>query len=251
MGFKELIVKLESLFSSQAPGSLEKKSVHDFAEGRIHERYPVSYSDAITITTEKSEVYNVLNISFGGFASPLPHGNESFYSRGQRAHIEFLGDSCPALIHKVYQGPEYVGFRFEHRDEKTLVFLREIIEYLRLGATLHILRKEFLIKEFQSDSWVCLRGEGPSELSFHLDQSETTDEARFSFKSGEESYKIIFKNGVFKTQTSERPTAPQPNRHLIKIFLCVLAGLKNNVISDQLHSIYEAGKGFIANKSAS
>lgn len=192
-----------------------------YAESRIHERYNLSCPDAMTILSETNVTYDVLNISFGGFASSKVHDNEVIFTGGQKAIIQFMGLQSDAIIHKVYQGRHYIGFRFEHKDANTLIFLREIVENLRIGATMRSLRKEFLTEKYKSDMWICMRGDGPSELE--IERNPNGDliylQYRFPNSNGINYFFFCNQNCTLKTDNIEIDCPPDIIRYVVNVFL--------------------------------
>ena len=235
MNLKKLKWKLNHILSDFKEDRNEGEV--SYAESRIHERYNLSIPEAILILSETNVEYDVLNISFGGFASSKIHDNEVLFTSGQKAIIHFMGLKSDAIIHKVYQGQYYIGFRFEHKDANTLIFLRDIVENLRLGSTMHRLRKEFLTEKYKSELWVCMRGDGPGEIEIETNTSGKLIYLQYRFVNSSGTNYFVYSNQqcTLKVGDVESTCPPEIIRFAMNVFL----GISDQKAADILKQFYE------------
>ena len=249
MTVRELQQKLARLLSQIYGSNLRGESERTRDE-RVHERFDLCIPGGMVIRTEDQEIHKVINISYGGFASESQSGTQEDKPRGQKAEVIFMGDKCSALIHRVYQSTHHTGYRFEHRDSTTLVFLRDILEHLRLGSTLHILRKEFLKNEYHSDDWVCMRGEGPTDLFIRTNEDSVAGFIVLTFRVGEQYNIFRLENNQYSVSRQDSSDSQinfpkDPDPAILRQVLCIFLGIKDPAVIRILAHVYHQGKAYL------
>ncbi len=147
------------------------------SDRRVNERFFFQQPGISLLRVGPSLSFKVLNLSYGGFAVAAPDQNAiSFLEgmNGKSVELEFLGSRIQARASFVNARGESCGFCFCHDDPKVLIFLRKFLEFMRRGASLVRIHQQNVQNKFADPSWVCLRGEGPTDLAIqNLDHVET------------------------------------------------------------------------------
>lgn len=116
---------------------------------------------------------------------------------------------------------------------------------MRLGSTLTAISGDMLKAPYNQPGWVCLRGDGPTDLVVATESDGALKEALMTFRQGEQYKEISFKENILKTARSIDSAGHSATRmaqtdtidpQTLKIALFLLAGItsqKTKKLSDQ------------------
>jgi len=211
MGFLDTIKKLLSPEGAAptGPTSANNSDYHLSSELRRHSRYFVLDSDLATLEITPSGVRGqIKDLSYGGMLaefqdtwlknSPLSDPNSI------EAKLTFLDQSTPVIVQVVHEknGGQTVGLSFVHRNIETLVFLREILENLRIGSTLHPLDPSHTKDKFIGEGKTAFRGEGPCDLQI-IEKNGSIQNILLTFRSGASYFELRMHGDNFTTARSK------------------------------------------------
>lgn len=222
---------------------IERQIEKSAEELRLYARYSLLEKGIGSIKIlDNNQTGQIINISYGGilarFEDPWTEEIGIDDNRSFSAELEVLGQKTPTNVQFINaRGPrEFSGFSFQHRNVETLVFLREILENFRIGASLRSPPKEMVKEEYRSGKWTCLRGEGPTDYFCQIAE-DSPKKALLSFRDGSSYCELKYEDGAFTTgrtvdldgpssriQTSEKGIDPVIFRQGIEILL----GAANN-----------------------
>jgi hypothetical protein len=259
MGFLDTLKSLLSSDPSSKDGS-SKSNSGDYAlssELRLHARYFVLTSDLasleITATGAKG---NIKDLSYGGILAEfkdswLNHPGISD-KNSIEAKLTFLDQSTPVFVQVVHEknGGQLVGLSFIHKNIETLVFLREVLENLRIGSTFYPLNTSHT-KATESGTTV-YRGDGPCDLQI-MEKDGKIQKALLTFRGGSTYFEMKLEGDVVTTARSKNedqkvaaqmepsPKGVDPSilRSAIQLLLGFLATNPKSKVVELLPKLYQ------------
>jgi hypothetical protein len=251
--------KIRGAFSSEKAQKIEKKGDYPlWSELRLHARYFVLSPELACLEIVSNGMKGTIkDLSYGGALVEFP---ESWDSNPKNpaiksfdAKLTFLDQTCNTFVHltHVRSDGNLVGLSFVHRNIETLVFLREILENLRVGSTLEVLNPSVLKEKHLKPGALLYRGDGPCDLTFQ-EAGENIESMLFTFRMGLSYFELKYENHVFSTARSssddqrEAPKMePSPNgvdlvilRNAIQILLGFLATHQNSKVTALMPKLY-------------
>lgn len=214
-------------------------AVPKLSERRVSQRYTLnqdSYCGHVVL--EKTIVLPMLDISYGGFSIAIDKPEHASLCetlpRTSDVDIVILGVTTTGRAIRVFESKQRLGYAFCHDTASVLIFLRRFIEFMRLGEHLNVLDKNLLKPPYDTEGWMCFRGEGPTDLLVHKARGEMTgvDEAVITYREKEAYRTVELRNGrLFTAVTSDNNnTGPrttqdtQANEDILRKGACVLMG---------------------------
>ncbi len=214
--FSKLGKMLSGNGKTQSPAQEAEAMLQELSrDNRVHSRYMIQGDGVAQIFIENGGQGNipkmglVRDLSYGGMAvrfdtdgRPLELGNEvkgRMKVLDQEIMVKFsavrtVGQSARTL---------FVGCVFLHEAPDTLVFLREVIEPLRCGKSLVNLGQDMRNEKYRGEEWVCLRGDGPTDLLLRSKpESLELEEALLTFRNQDSYREVSFNGGRLKTGRS-------------------------------------------------
>ena len=209
-------------------------------DSRQNKRYSLCYKNAAHIVTPRKEWLDIANISFDGFAIYIAEADRSKLFHSGHVGLHFLGEETTLYASQVYVGESVSGYKFTHENSGNLIFLRELIDYLKMGTSLQILTVEKLQESFRSPDWICLRGEGPSDLQIQVGKSGEIEKCRLMFRIGDEYYQLQYKDKKLQMDSTKQ-AALTPAPVVIRHGLSLMLGIQQPHVVRVLRPVFEAG----------
>ncbi len=211
MGFLDDVKKILSFNRGDKTGTIKDSSsaYHLSSELRLHARYFVLTSDLasleITATGAKG---STKDLSYGGILAdfkeawlqnPLVADQKSI-----EAKLTFLDQSAQVFVQVVHEknDGQTVGLSFIHKDIKTLVFLRDVLENLRVGSTFSALDPSHTKGKFNVAGQSMYRGDGPSDLQI-LEKDGNIQNILLIFRSGPSYFEFKMDKDILTTARSK------------------------------------------------
>lgn len=209
MGFLDTLKSLLSSGPSPKGGS-SKPDASDYAlssELRLHARYFVLTSDLASLEVAATGVKgHIKDLSYGGILAEFKESwltNPKITDRKSiEAKLTFLDQSTPVYVQVVHdkKGGQLVGLSFIHKNIETLVFLREVLENLRIGSTFYPLNTSHT-KSAESGTTI-YRGDGPCDLQI-LEKDGMIQKALLTFRSGSSYFELKLEGDRLTTARSK------------------------------------------------
>ena len=182
-------------------------------ERRAFQRYALHNPAFFCVSLADGQMLKIVDLSYGGVglvSSSESQQPEKLLPPGDLVDVtlNLLGRTCPAQLKSKRTHAGVLGCEFSHSSGETLLFLRGVLEYLRIGQSLEQIPKKFLKERFQAGSWYCFRGDGPSDLFY-----ETADGGRLvsllllTFRSGRDYCDTVFQDNKILCRKSSDPSS--------------------------------------------
>jgi hypothetical protein len=185
---------------------------------RQHHRYTVEHTTLFKLNFTSGHSYNIHNLSYGGFgitSDDITADEMTFLISQTQAELSVNGHTVAAGITFLYSHNDELGFEFNHDDMKVLEFLREYIEFLRLGSSLSEIKQEG-----PTDHKI-LRGDKSTDLVVKLDSNKKIYEACIGFSDGEQQIEINLMEFTDEQSTSKGLLDIQTKS------MCILSGIED------------------------
>lgn len=177
------------------------------SERRVSQRYALTReSTSGHAIFEKSIALPLQDISYGGFSVAIDKPeHESLLEtlpRTSDVEIVMLGVGTVGRAIRVFESKQRLGYAFCHDTASVLIFLRRFIEFMRLGEHLLPVDKAVLKPPYDSADWLCLRGDGPTDIVMRQSKTvkRTIEEAVIKYRERESYRTTEFRNGKVFTQ---------------------------------------------------
>ncbi len=208
-------------------------------DSRKHSRYSLCYKNAAFLVSSRGDKLALANISFEGLGIYFEgRGHEKFMHSGH-VSLNFLGQATEVFVQQAYVGETIAGYRLVHEDSSSLIFIREIIDALKKGASLQVLNKELLQESLQGDEWTCLHGEGPTDLRIKVDADGTPTYCLLSFRIADEYFELLYNGQSLHLEPSGRLASAMLT--VIRYGLNILLGIQNATVAKMLRPVFEIG----------
>lgn len=177
-------------------------------DSRRHQRFSVSHPDFAFVITSRDDWLPVANLSFEGFAVFLSGSDREKLVPSGHMKIHVLGEETKVFATQAYTDDSIAGYKLVHENSDSIIFLRGIIDYLKMGTSLQFISKEMLREELRHPDWLCLRGEGPCDLQIKVNADKEVEQLFLNFRLEENYFQIDFKNGQIKVGPEKYRTPP-------------------------------------------
>lgn len=196
----EKLIKIKKNSDEGLNATPPKESSKSGQDRRTHIRFLMAERPVIEVELQSGHRVAVKDIGYGGISFDLsaPLKN-SLEPQGANVTLHCFGRQAPAILNHVYSRGGTSAFVFQHTIPDTLMFLREPLESLRQGGTLEQLLPEMLKAPYNNAGWLCLRGDGPTDVWMKSDRSGRCEEALMCFRSGKTYLEVSLRSGVIST----------------------------------------------------
>lgn len=195
MGFVKSLVQFVKGDSLKDQVASENSS----SDKRVHGRFRLGEFDCLKVIASDGQTGLLQDVSYGGFAVIPPKGFESSFSRDGVYTLSFFNQTCRCQAILVNQRAHTYGFSFLHSTPNTLIFLRNVIEYLKAGDSMTTIDKSLVNTKYKSPDYAVFRGFGPSDLILQLTgQSGKLDKGIINFLRDGIYREVSFQDGQFK-----------------------------------------------------
>jgi len=222
------------------------------SERRVSQRYTLTQESHYGhVVIEKSIVLPMMDISYGGFSVAIDKPeHESLCEtlpRSSEVEVMMLGVGTTGRAIRVFEGKHRLGYAFCHDTASVLIFLRRFIEFMRMGEHLGVLDKNLLKPPYDSNEWLCFRGDGPTDVLMHTSRVEANaiDEAVITYREKETYRTAELRTGRIHTSiatennlaTGQRGNQdPQINEDILRKASCILMGYRQ--VCENPHQSY-------------
>lgn len=147
------------------------------------------------------------DLSYGGFSAQFPNEGQAQDARALNqpldVDVKLLGTALKGTATRVFENKVKHGYAFCHESAAMLIFLRKVLEPMRIGTLMDVTPKEHLKDIYQGPEWGCMRGEGPTDLTLRVDPGTgALIEALLTYREKEDYRSIAFKDGKVSTLQS-------------------------------------------------
>ncbi|MBC7659681.1 MAG: hypothetical protein H7249_08225 [Chitinophagaceae bacterium] len=166
-------------------------------ESRVYQRFNLNQSKLFFVQLPNGELTPIINLSFGGMGiRKAPEDTDTF-----PIVIRFLSRSISARLTVTHRGKDYVGTRFEDRDQALISFLQPLLEGIGHGLSMRTIDSSALKDQTKNSyEWV-LRGEGPSDLLI-ASSGDPCSDTHMTFRSGKDYLELSIKANQLTTGKS-------------------------------------------------
>ncbi len=234
------IREIGGLFKKLIAGVLGKTISRWAEDMRIHQRFRMKHPLlASAVFQQKFEVV-LHDLSYSGIAVKSSPDDEipwNSFPATVNVNLRVLDQSINIEASRVYTSTGVSGFQFHHKTAETLIFLRDVLENMRLGSTLEIVEsddeeeaaKEGKISAISEDETITLDikkiGTTSVELKFpYVDvcQQVCFDGKRVLIKSlaNSKDFEVLETNVV--------------NKPILRQAICILMGVQDDVLEKEL-----------------
>ena len=125
-------------------------------EDRLYHRFPINSERVCYLSKDGERIGMVQELSYGGFnLKPNAPFIKSLPAKDKLAkenpftqvELHFMGKSVRCLVEERHVATKGIGYRLIHEHTQVLLFLKEIIPFLRFGAALSIIDKAALVDQ--------------------------------------------------------------------------------------------------------
>ncbi len=220
-------------------GEQERFIATALADSRKHSRFSVCYKNAAYLMTESGVRLDIANISFEGVGVYFERGEQDKLISSGKVRFHFLGIETDAFIQQAYLGAPIAGYRLVHAESGTLIFVGDIIDILKKGASLELLKKDILQHHLRNEEWIALRGEGPTDLRIKVDRNEQVVHCALTFRIGEDYYELLFDGITLQVRPTGRgaPMSDSVTRYALGILL----GIQDPRVARLLGPVFGVG----------
>lgn len=246
---------LKKVFTSGPSAEQPQQNIAVFdSELRMHARYSVNMAKLIEISLlpAGTPAY-VCDLSYGGALvefdqngnTDVQHMLDHYFD----IKIKHLGRSCKGRAKVVHMQSDRkrIGLSFEHTSVDLLVFLRGILEFMRLGASMIAINRSLTRVNTGESDTLLYRGDAPTDLQYKRSNGAIVD-LILSYRQGDELFELRYTPqniSASKSQYSEnnslkqQPTSIVPEEEIIRDAICVIIGfnaVNNDPTIDKLIS---------------
>ena len=195
MGFIKSLVN----FFTREDGISPPQNENSASDKRMHGRFRLGSFDHLKVIAADGQAGMLQDISYGGFALVPPRGSEASFGHDGVYTLSLFNQTCRCQAILVNQRSSTYGFSFLHSTPNTLIFLRNVIEYLKAGDSMTLLDKSLVNTKYKSDDYAVFRGFGPSDLILHLSgNSGRLENGIVNFLRDGVYREVSYQNGTFK-----------------------------------------------------
>jgi len=168
------------------------------SELRLHARYSLLMSQMMEINILPENISaNICDISYGGALLEFQEADrlqiESLIGKSFDFQIKYFGSKSKGSAKAVHLQAKnrQVGIAFEHNSIDTLVFLRDILELMRIGASLTAVNRS-LIKDTENNPHTMLfRGDSPTDLQYNK-KNDSIEDLILSYRQGDKQLELRY-----------------------------------------------------------
>ncbi len=211
MGFLNYVKNILSLNGAAKTGPTNdiSSAYHLSSELRLHARYFVLTSDLASLEIAATGVKgHIKDLSYGGILADF---KESWLQnpliadqKSIEAKLTFLDQSAQVFVQVVHEknGGQTVGLSFIHKNIETLVFLRDVLENLRIGSTFAKLDPALTKGKYNVAGQTVYRGDGPCDLQI-METDGYIQNMLLTFRSGSSYFELKMDQDVLTTARSK------------------------------------------------
>jgi len=188
--------KLKQRFKSAKKSNVPE---HDL---RVHMRYQIPKPLELATLSMENKNHTIKDISYGGLqVDSGSEGTEPLSREGIFATLNLLFEQRTVRLQPIYQRQNCLGLSFIHETSETLIFLRDVLEFIRIGKTFVAPPKGALKPSPPADrKQLRLLGEGNCFLTVEESEPESALAlVHMGFKSSGVSQEILLRDGQIQT----------------------------------------------------
>lgn len=236
-----------SIFESRRVSQIANHENESGKGHRVHERHTLSDRRLSNLTFESGLVATIKNLSYSGISvefaeEDMKTVSELFDKDTTETWVADLTigfEKTKSKFTLVRRIGRHVAFAFVHDLAETLVFLREILEPMRVGSTM------VPSYGFDGDQWkdrrFTLKGDGLSEVNFMIDEFGKLLFSRLTYTNQGYIYEVTFQDNKIETgvavinfgSAANTKNNQQNDVRLLRQSLFILFGINNEAISEQ------------------
>lgn len=210
MGFLDHVKKFLTLDGTTKTGPTNDSSsaYHLSSELRLHARYFVLTSDLASLEIAATGAKgHIKDLSYGGILADFKESwlqSPLIADQGSvEAKLTFLDQSAQVFVQVVHEknGGQTVGLSFIHKNIETLVFLRDVLENLRIGSTFSSLDPAHTKGKYNVSGQTVYRGDGPCDLQV-MEIDGNIQNMLLTFRGGSSYFELKMENDVLTTARS-------------------------------------------------
>ena len=138
-------------------------------------RYRVSIP-LISILINNESAIAPVDLSYGGFSIPSTSLKTQIHlSQRITSRLRILNQEVTTSAVLTNNAGKNYGFAFLYKTTDALLFMQQIIEFVKRGSSLAELAPENLKDEYKNAGWQYFRGEGPTDLLIRASESPKPD----------------------------------------------------------------------------
>lgn len=166
---------------------------------RLHHRYAISSLDCYLSVQGQDFRGKVKDLSYSGIGLEVDLIDQTIdFPSPLDGHLSILGKVVNFSASKVFIKDNFMGLSFQHRETSVLLFIRDILEFCRFGASTGLIGRTMLQKKYSDPSWLVGRGDGPSDLSLKISLAKNSvEEANWSFIDAQGAHRLYFNGRDF------------------------------------------------------
>ncbi|NBO39414.1 hypothetical protein EBU99_12615 [bacterium] len=210
------------------------------SERRVSQRYTLNHDTYIGhVVMEKTIVVPLIDISYGGFSVGIDRPEHASLCetlpKTSEVDLVILGVGTTGRAVRVFESKQRLGYAFCHDTASVLIFLRRFIEFMRLGEHLNTLDRGLLKPPYDSTDWLCFRGDGPTDLVIHQNETagSSVDESVITFREKDSYRTAELRGGRLFTSVNSQASGspgdrsahdPQANDDILRKAACIVMG---------------------------
>lgn len=217
----------------------------NFVEHRAFDRYNFKDKRLCSLHIQNN-AFEISSLSYGGLG--INGDQELLPTQIRGAVLDILGALCYLDMDRVHIQAGFTGYQFRHERADSLLFLRRYLESLRIGNTLTRIPKELLKDELNTQDTIVMRGEGPCDLIYSLDEQKSNLKALLITFLFEGNYvSCQYQSGILTTaqriDKSGTGSRMQPdgtaNLEIIRQVCLILLGIRSNEMRIMIQQFVE------------
>jgi len=244
-----------TVFESKRVSQIANESSQSDEDHRAHQRHTLADKKLCFLAFEGGLKGTIRNLSYSGISVEFEQGdmkqvtkqfNDSKKvedSQTWEARLCMGYEFTRTKVALVRRIGRHVAFEFIHDLAETLIFLREVLEPMRIGSTLTP------YYGFDSNQWkdrrFTLKGDALSELNFMIDEIGNLLFSRLTYSSQGYIYEVTFQEQKIETGVAVinfGSAATQSHSSVLDVRLLrqsvfLLFGLQNEAITEQKHQL--------------
>lgn len=213
---------------------------------RSHERHSLADQRIASIMFPGNLTGTIRDLSYGGISIEFPKSKakevQKMFDTEEKicvGELRLAKEAIPTKLSLVRLVGRKAAFTFIHDSAETLVFLREVLEPMRIGTTLKP------IQGFKGEEWrnmrFTLKGDALSELDLMINQEGSLLFSRLTFSNQGYLFEVTLKDESIHTgvavlnfgSAAQTKNTKLLDLRLLRQSVFILLGFHNEVISDQ------------------
>lgn len=184
---------------------------------------------------------NVADLSYGGISLVCTAGRLKDFLRHDNVlectlHIYHLAMPCELVV--IHERDNHTGCAFIHSKAETLLFLRQVLEYIRMGSSVAALPKQIVRQHFQDAHSHMFQGDRGTEIRVRTGD-KGVDYLEMQFTDGMSENRVVFENGTINATRFRRDVQEDAFPALEQAFFALL-GFTEKFSHTGLESVAQA-----------